>query len=1394
MGDRVTIDALSKPRFIPRKLSWSDAKGERYVVEQDWLLDRVEPLVILGEPGMGKSELLEKIGSNDAILKITARAFLREPNPASLLGSRKTLVIDALDEVAAAQESDPVQDVLKHLALAGRPRFILSCRVSDWNGAPARTDIEETYSIKPLQLSLEPFSEADALVFLADGLGEPRAKQVLAHYSEKGLSDLFGNPQTLSLISDASKGEGALPDTRADLLDKACRQMALEHNERRGQRVDSEALLDAAGAMSAMLILSAKDAVSTRAGVNVVETDLPIAELAKLPGAACAIDALNCRLFVGAAGDRRFTYVHRTVAEYLAARWLGQRVERAERPKLLAGRLIELIRFSGGVPASLRGVHAWLPKFSTTVSFEVIAADPIGVLKYGDGDGLSINQGRAMLEALDKLAAKDPNFRAGDWSWIRAKGLVQSALEIDVRARIASTEVPFEVRSLLLECVAGSELVIKLQDDLLAIVLDPSRSYGERRRAADSLEDLPREGFDWLSLINKLVKLKDTHSTRLAVEAMVTLRDVPFDADSYTAAVLANTGILLDAQERKKFQFVQSRYNGDLNRLRHRVPDELVMPVLDKLAAVLLPQRADNDWHSPAYLDARSEIAGFSIHIIRRQLDIGGVSPRQLFEWLNSMERGHNGDDEDRKAITEKLESDAVLRQATQHFVLLQAKPAHAFWDWSHRLSRLSWGLRFTEDDLLSLLEDVVRRNDVNDRERWKSLVLALRENGVVPNSIRKLARPYAKNDPELLEVLAAKRERQKLDDWEKSHRRRERKEKQRREANLEKHRQDHEAHIAEIERGNFAWIINPAKSYLGQFSDIDSTLLPSDRIASWLGEAVAAAAEIGFEAVLHRHDRPTFTLVVERYTKGERWNDVYPILAGAARRFVSGIGFSKLDDDVMASIGVIEDHEMHSVDKAFEGFGERIASELRSRDRFYQTYVRNRFEPQLIKRKAHIDGFAQFTRSPSDQPLSAKLCLEWLAQFTDLPIDLERQMAECVIFSPHFKDGRMMQALRQIVEKRLVRGYQEPQQPVITKIKGRKPPVTVTLIDPNPEAQRREWERYWTALLFLVDFDAAASELPHMGADNRDWLWFLTNFYFDRYGRQNNMQIADITRLVWIVETFRPLWKYVEHPQSSEGTRNEWDATERIESAIFRLAANPSPEAAEALQRLLAMPADGYTEGIKTAMARQHQVRVEASFRPLSEPEIVAALTDGPPLAVGDIMAIVCDELDTLQMQIDRSSTNMIELFYENGEPKGENDCRDTMLNLLKPRLPHGIVWTPELHMQGQDRADCGFTCGALRLPLEAKGQWHRELWIAAETQLFNRYAQDWQAGQRGLYLVFWFGARGKAIKNPPRKISKTPPVTPSELRELLNVSLPPHIRPLVTIKVLNLEKLQFS
>ena len=92
------------------------------------------------------------------------------------------------------------------------------------------------------------------------------------------------------------------------------------------------------------------------------------------------------------------------------------------------------------------------------------------------------------------------------------------------------------------------------------------------------------------------------------------------------------------------------------------------------------------------------------------------------------------------------------------------------------------------------------------------------------------------------------------------------------------------------------------------------------------------------------------------------------------------------------------------------------------------------------------------------------------------------------------------------------------------------------------------------------------------------------------------------------------------------------------------------------------------------------------------------------------------------------------------------------------------------------------------LMVPIEIKGQWHRDLWHAADTQLERLYAADWRADRRGIYLVLWFGDAGKRLAAPPKGTPR--PATPEDLRRALIAQSTAAQQSLVEIVVLDLSR----
>lgn len=90
----------------------------------------------------------------------------------------------------------------------------------------------------------------------------------------------------------------------------------------------------------------------------------------------------------------------------------------------------------------------------------------------------------------------------------------------------------------------------------------------------------------------------------------------------------------------------------------------------------------------------------------------------------------------------------------------------------------------------------------------------------------------------------------------------------------------------------------------------------------------------------------------------------------------------------------------------------------------------------------------------------------------------------------------------------------------------------------------------------------------------------------------------------------------------------------------------------------------------------------------------------------------------------------------------------------------------------------------------MEVKGQWHPDVWDAANGQLDARYLIDWRSEQRGIYCVLWFGelpsASGRRLQVHPNGIEA--PKTAEEMRKMLVDRIPDARRAQIDVVVLDL------
>jgi len=1244
---------------------------------------------------MGKTTLLKRLGGIDGFAFCTARKLTVTPDPNLLLGKATTLVVDALDEVSAQREGDAVDLVLRRLAELGLPRFVLSCRVADWRRATAIEGIANFYDRTPLELHLEPLDRNDAVAFLGGTVGVATAEQAIVHLETHGLSGLWRNPQTLELFEEVAK-QGKLPHSKGELFSDAIKLMGAEHRSAKAtsplSNLSGEHVLDAAGACFAALILTGKEALSR--GVRPEETDAARSEISTLPNSDRIDDILDSRLFEARAPER-FTYAHRAIGEFLGSRWLAKQADTQRKRR----RLFELLNTHALVPANLRGIHAWLAWHSPALADQVITADPMSIVEYGDADNLSPAQGRTLLSALNKLSRENPRF--WDWSEYRAGGLVQPTLLPEVRKVVSDPLAEFGLRFLVLQVLKGSDLVSALREDLLALLLDNTAAFPLRSEAGDRLVE-HKITTDWPDVIRKLVAEASENSARLAGELMDEIGYGRFDH----ALVLDTVMALLDHD--------QIRFGPHFS-LVSNLPDRYVDPLLDGIVTTM--KLADGS----RPIDAITDLA---FALLARLLTNRPPDASKLLSWLLPLSPHHGIQRETRKVVADALRANDELRREVQRHLLLEADSEKNVWQRAMRMPVA--GLSPSEDDILWLLDQLD-----SDDTRWRDLV-RLSDHGPEKGArIRTAAKRFVEGNFEFQEWVAQLDE-PRVPEWQIEQEREERKHVEERKAAWKRHRTEFTSNIKALRAGEYGILIGPVKAYLKLFNDMGDA--PTDgpgRIEEWLGPELRDAALKGFEVFLTAEPQvPTASDIATSYAKGKRWDASYIIVAALAERLRTGQGFEDLPDERLMA-GYIEilktriDNHARIVD-----LNVNLENALRARGQF-EAVQRLLIEPQLALGLSYVAGLYDLMRGTEDVEMANHLGAEWLRRFPEMSFQAEMQILDPLLTFPAGKTA------------------------VRSQLPGR---LNISLSN-----QRR---LAWDAVGLILDFEATCARLEQVGPINKDLLWAL-RARTGEWSQTASPISLDARLLTWAIGTFRTEFPYARRPKGvSSGDTDPCDATSFLVKLINQLGDKTDSEVTKALVALRDAPKDGYTEHLRIALAEQKRKRVEAEWVAPDLQTVIATIADQAPTTAPQLQAVMLEELAQVQAKIRGSSLDWYEDFFTDSVPKDEDACRDTILKMFG-ELPFGIQASPEGHLADDKRCDIECTFHRMMVPIELKGQWHRDLWTAADRQLDLLYTNDWRA-ERGIYVVLWFGP-GAAKKPTKPPISIDPPMTADALRNAL-------------------------
>ncbi len=1308
--------------------------------------------VLLGDPGAGKTTAFEaeceEFGEKACL--ITARDFLTFDPQSHPEWHDKTLFIDGLDEtrVGANDARTPFDQIRGRLEAFGKPHFRLSCREADWLGTNDQKHLESVSpdsKVTVLRLNLLTDSDIADILNTRPDIGN--AQTFIALAQEQRVDGLLKNPQTLNMLVDVVAQGRGWPDSRKKTFDMACHQMIREHNEEHQAAQESNTppapaqLFDAAGQLCAVQLISGTAGFTLR---GQADEEYPALDQCDYDRHEMLRPAITTKLFKGASNNR-FIPVHRHIAEFLSARHLAEVIKSG----FPARRVIALIEGEDGtVVTEMRGLSAWLAAHCKDARADLIERDPIGVGLYGDIREFSTDEKRALLKCLNREVARLDSV----WRIAAAFGaLATPDMEPALRAILADPSREKEHQlftDFVLRVLREGERLPRLSELLLEIVRDDTRwpdvNYAALNAFIYNCPDSPKK-------TGKLKELlADIHTGSLS------------DTDNELLGALLTQLYPDDLPPSEVWDYFTDQ--GDPNFIgRYTMFWEIdLLEASDELVAELLDHLHERLPDLQPVLDVR-RLNDLPLKLLACGLKTYGdqLDTEHLYDWLSvRSERMRNSlDDQAIQEIRSWLEQRPDVQKAVCIEGLSRCPESDEFRRYAFKVQNCLYGASPPSDFGLWCLRQADALADTKPLIAEHLFMQSFRE-GL---SLEVLQEHTQRNETlkahldRLLDSIAKATEFE--EQWQQKEQQQEQERQQQQEQWLSPIRSNKDA-LSE-NRAEPTLLYTLARVYLGHFYDLSGDDGP-EIIAKLLrgDRALIDATLLGLQGVIDREDVPDINEILSLRGRDRIHYLSLPFLAGLEEleRTVPEEDPSRWSDD--------------RIRKAIAFYYCYCTSHADYRPEWYRRLLAAR--PEIVAEMQKQFAICEFRGGHERIYKLFELAHDpdhaQVAQYASLPL-LRAFPIRCKLKQIQSLDYLLWAAIQHADRVSL-------QELIQKKLSSNSMNV----------AQRV----HWLAASIIVS-PRAYNDLLSDVQNRKGRIRHLAKFFFpDDQVRPSlpELRIEVLELLILLVGSYIGPDKWHEE---GLGTRAK-QASRLVNDLIQRLAASPTKDASDALNRLLADPAlSRWRDVLSQAQDVQRVTWRDASYRHPTIEQICQTLNGGTPANPGDLTALVMDRLRELAVQIRRGNTDDWRQYWNepHGQlptPKHEDHCRNALLSDLQQRLPQGVDAQREGQYANDNRADIRVSYGDFQVPVEIKKNMHQDLWSAPRNQLIAQYTIDPDTDGYGIYLVFWFGEiDGRRTQPPP---SGTQPTNPEELKKRLESTLSPNEARKISVCVIDVSR----
>ncbi len=1260
--------------------------------------------VLLGDPGSGKTTALqvEEKAVGDAHF-ITARDFLTLNVDSHPEWREKTLFIDGLDEVRAGTEDvrTPFDAIRGRLDALGKPRFRLSCREADWLGANDRKHLASAAPDGAVTvLRLDPLTDEDIITILDAQPGVDDAQEFVAKAREQGVDGLLTNPQSLELLVKAV-ATGGWPESRLDTFEQACSHIAKERNKEHLIGAPPPALdelLDAAGRLCAVQLIAGIAGYTV--GLGEPDSAYPFPE-------ECSGDiergeykaTLATMLFKAESDDTRLIPVHRHIAEFLGARYLAQLIDKG----LPIQRVLALTTGAdGGVVTEMRGLSAWLAAQCPRARMNLIKRDPIGVGLYGDLHQFSLDEKRALLNALKRTGDR-LGLDIESQYWIAAFGPIATPDMEPVLREILTDPARDKQHQMLavlvLRILEEGPRLPKLSTLLLDIVRDDAWWPRIPMSALYAFLHNCSDGQDKTSLLKRLLADIRTRSvTDSEDEILGTLLSQLYPQD------LSASRVWNYLSEPSDSGLVGSYVLFWYHDLLEKSSDEDVSELLDGLQC------------SPPGLWSALEITGplledFPLKLLARGLKAHGdkITTERLYDWLGvGAPAVQYGAGENVRTWLEQRPTikKAILTEGVRRYAESDEENFNVY---MYEVEQRLYGANFPPDLGPWCVQQAMAATDSQAVEYFIALAsrmgLSLETQLEQAHGHKKLQNRISEmimqREQEKIKIRELRREDQSY-----------MKERERKENERLAYVRSNETALRE-NHAPPALLFRIAQEYFGRFYNYEGPEALKRQLQG--DQNLVNAALDGLRGVIDRDDVPEAEEILSLRAKGQTHYFGWPFLAGLAELERTAQEDSSCWDDKRIRRAVA--FYYCTPHGGYRPAWHRRLLEARPQIvadiqiQFAASEFRGDFE--------HVYELHELAHSPAHAQVARLASLPLLRAFpTRCKLKQIRELDNLLWAAIQHVDGASFEKL---MERKLSRKSMNLAQRVHWLAAG---------LVVSPKIYRRR----------LSDFVRDREKQVQQVAT-----FFCNPEWESRYelGIPVSLEIPTVKLLIRIIGSYvGPDLRWKEGLVSPA-----MEASRQVHTYIQHLATSPAKDASDALASLYADPAlERWHTELSRAQNSQRIIRRDAEYRHPAIEQVRETLNGGAPANPGDLAALLVDRLQGFATRIRTGNTDdwrqyWNEPFGQEPTLKHEDHCRDALLSDLRHCLPPGMDAQPEGQYANDKRADIRVAYRDFQVPIEIKKSNHPKLWSTIRAQLIAQYTIDSATDGYGIYLVFWFG-----------------------------------------------------